>query len=298
MTTGNSRARLAPLGLGPGMPVTVPRGSADGRASGPIRPAAPTEPLPLWPGGAGARRDGEGEGDLDLPGEGEGDGLGQGALFGDDEAGPGEGDGLGHADLLGEGDGLGEPDLLGDGEGDGDLDGLGEGDVLGNGVGEDVLGDGLGAGDDVLGEADGAALVLLGEGDGDVLAAAPALGRTARRIPAAITPPPTMARAPADGRAGTSLLCGLRAFLRVCATEVITAAWTHARAQRFQTMPCVSTAGNAVRPGADRLCPRRGAGECHQRNHEPLCAHPTLSRSSQMAAGFDGSTEACRVRPG
>ena len=203
VTTGNSRARLLPLGLGANMPVAVPRGKADGRASGPIRTADPAEPLPLWPGGTGPRCDGEGDGDWDLPGEG--DGLGHGALFGDDEAGPGEGDGLGHADLLGEGDGLGEPDLLGDGEGDGDLDGLGEGELLGDGAGEDVLGDGLGAGDDVLAEGDGAALVLLGEGDGDVLADAPVLGRTASRIPATIAPPFAMARAPVHGRAGISL---------------------------------------------------------------------------------------------
>lgn len=247
VTTGNSRARLAPLGLGADSPVTVPRGSADGRARGPAR-MVPAEPLPIWPGGAGALCDGESEGDLDLPGEGEGDGLGQGALFGDDEAGPGEGDGLGHADLVGEGDGLGVPDLLGDGEGDGDVDGLGEGERLGDGdgAGEDVLGDGLGAGDDVLAEADGAALALLGEGDGDVLAAAPVLGRTASRIPAAVAAPPTMTRAPAHGRADTRLLCGLRASLRVRASEVITAAWTHAPRIRFQTVPSVCTARNAT----------------------------------------------------
>jgi len=285
VTTGNSRARLLPLGLGANMPVAVPRGKADGRASGPIRTADPAEPLPLWPGGTGPRCDGEGDGDWDLPGEG--DGLGHGALFGDDEAGPGEGDGLGHADLLGEGDGLGEPDLLGDGEGDGDLDGLGEGELLGDGAGEDVLGDGLGAGDDVLAEGDGAALVLLGEGDGDVLADAPVLGRTASRIPAAIAPPPTMARGPAHGRAGTSFLCGLRALLRVRASEVITAAWTHAPPQRFQTGP-----GKHCR---EHRAPRRGPSVVLA---GAPGAHRTLSRSSQMAAGFAGSTEACRVRPG
>ena len=266
VTTGNSRARLLPLGLGANMPVAVPRGKADGRASGPIRTADPAEPLPLWPGGTGPRCDGEGDGDWDLPGEG---------------------DGLGHADLLGEGDGLGEPDLLGDGEGDGDLDGLGEGELLGDGAGEDVLGDGLGAGDDVLAEGDGAALVLLGEGDGDVLADAPVLGRTASRIPAAIAPPPTMARGPAHGRAGTSFLCGLRALLRVRASEVITAAWTHAPPQRFQTGP-----GKHCR---EHRAPRRGPSVVLA---GAPGAHRTLSRSSQMAAGFDGSTEACRVRPG
>lgn len=195
VTTGNSRARL-PLAVGAEGPVTVPRGNAVGRASGPIRLA---EPLLLWPGGAGSRCDGEGDGAVDLLGDG--DGLGQGALFGDDAAGPGEGDGLGHGDLLGEGDGLGEGDLLGDG--DGDLDGLGEGDLLGDGEGDgELLGEGLGAGDELLGDGDGAALVLLGEGDGDALAAAPVLGRTASRIPAAIAPPRAMARALARGRAG------------------------------------------------------------------------------------------------
>ena len=199
VTTGNSRARL-PLAVGADRPVTVPRGNAVGRASGPIRLA---EPLLLWPGGAGSPCDGEGDGDGDVDLLGEGDGLGQGALFGDDAAGPGEGNGLGHGDLLGEGDGLGEPDLLGDGEGDGDLDGLGEGDLLGDGEGDgELLGEGLGAGDELLGDGDGAALVPLGEGDGDALAAAPVLGRTASRIPAAIAPPPAMARALARGRAG------------------------------------------------------------------------------------------------
>jgi hypothetical protein len=267
VTTGNSRARLPPLGLGADMPVTVPRGNADGRASGPIRAAAPAEPLPLWPGGAGARCDGEGDGDWDLLGEGDGDGLGQGALFGDDAAGPGDGDGLGHADLLGEGDGLGEPDVLGDGEGDGDLDGLGEGELLGDGEGDGgLLGDGLGEGA-LLGdgEGDGAALDVPGEGDGDVLAAAPVLGRTASSIPAAITPPPATARTPAHGRAGVRFLCGLRALLRVRASEVITAAWTHARPQRFQNGPGESMAGvrgaprrgpSAVLAGAPASCPR------------------------------------------
>ena len=199
MTSGNNRARL-PLAVGADRPGTVPRGSAVGRASGPIRPAAP---LPLWPGGAAARCDGEGDGDLDLPGEG--DGLGHGALFGDDEAGPGDGDGLGQGDLLGEGDGLGEPDLLGDGEGDGDLDGLGEGDLLGDGDGDGgLLGDGLGEG--ALADADGELLELVGDGDGDVAAAAPVLGRTASKIPAAIAPPPAMARAPARGRVDMSPL--------------------------------------------------------------------------------------------
>jgi hypothetical protein len=203
VTTGNSRARLPPLGLGADRPVTVPRGNADGRASGPVR-MVPAEPLLLWPGGPGSRCDGEGDGDLDLPGEGEG--LGQGALFGDDEAGPGEGDGLGHGDLLGDGEGDG--DLLGDGEGDGDLDGLGEGDLLGDGEGDGgLLGDGLGEGG-LLGDAegDGELVELAGDGDGDVVAAARVLGRTARRIPAAIAPPPAMARALARGRAGISPL--------------------------------------------------------------------------------------------
>lgn len=194
VTTGNSRARLPPA-VGADRPVTVPRGNADGRASGPLRLAAPAEPLALWPGGAGAWCDG----DLDLPGEGDGDGLGQGELFGDDDAGPGEGNGLGQADLLGEGDGLGERDLLGDGEGDGDLEGLGEGDVLGDGEGEGLVGDGLGEGA-LLGDADGEPAELLG--DGDAVAAAPVLARTASRIPVAIAPPPAMARAPAHGRAG------------------------------------------------------------------------------------------------
>jgi hypothetical protein len=207
VTTGNNRARLPP-GAGTDRPDTVPRGNADGRASGPVRLADPAEPLPLWPGGAGSRCDGEGDGDL----LGEGDGLGQGDLFGE-AAGPGEGDVLGHGDLLGEGDGLGDGDLLGDGEGDGDLegdgDGLGEGDLLGDGEGDGGLegeGDGLGAGADLLGDGDGAALVLLGEGDGDTVAAAPVLGSTASRIPAAIAPPPAMARAPVHGRADISLL--------------------------------------------------------------------------------------------
>jgi hypothetical protein len=205
VTTGNNRARLPP-GVGTDRPVTVPRGNADGRASGPVRLADPAEPLPLWPGGAGSLCDGEGDGDL----LGEGDGLGQGDLFGE-AAGPGEGDGLGHGDLLGEGDGLGDGDLLGEGDGDleGDGDGLGEGDLLGDGEGDGGLegeGDGLGAGADLLGDGDGAALVLLGEGDGDTVAAAPVLGRTASRIPAAIAPPPAMARAPVHGRADISPL--------------------------------------------------------------------------------------------
>jgi len=201
VTTGNSRARL-PLALGADRPVTVPRGNAEGRVSGPVTLRIPAEPLPLWPGGAGSRCDGDGDGDLLA----EGDGLGQGALFGDDEGGPGVGDLLGHGDLLGEGDGLGEPDLLGDG--DGDFEGLGEGGLLGDGDGDGgLLGDGLGEGA-LLGDAegDGELVELVGDGDGDVLAAAPVLGRTASRIPAAIAPPPAMARAPARGRAGTSPL--------------------------------------------------------------------------------------------
>lgn len=189
VTTGNSRARL-PLAVGADRPGTVPRGNADGRASGPVRLAGPLLP---GPGGAGAPCDGEGDGDLDLPGEG--DGLGQGVMFGG-AAGPGEGDGLGQADVLGEGDGLGEGDLLGVGEGDGDVEGLGEGDggLLGDGLGEGTL----------LGDAegDGALVELAGDGDGDVVAAAPLLGRTASRMPAAIAPPPAMACAPAHGRAG------------------------------------------------------------------------------------------------
>ena len=184
VTTGNSRARL-PLAAGADRPVTVPRANADGRASDPIRLAAPAELLPLWPGGAGVRC--EGDGDLDLLGEG--DGLGQGVTFGA-AAGPGEGDGLGQADLLG------------DGEGDGDLEGLGEGDLLGDGEGEGLVGDGLGEGA-LLGDgdADGELVELLGDGDGDVTAAAPVVGRAASRIPAAIAPPCAMARAPAHGRA-------------------------------------------------------------------------------------------------
>jgi hypothetical protein len=182
VTTGNNRARLPP-GTGADRPGTVPRGNADGRASGPVSPD-PAEVLPLCPGAAGALCDGDGDGDL----LGEGDGLGQGELFGEAAGPPGEGDALGHGDLLGEGDGLGEGDLLGDGDGDGDLegDGLGEGDGL--------LGDGLGAGADLLGDGDGAALELLGEGDGDPVAAAPVLGRTASRMPAAIAPPLAKAR--------------------------------------------------------------------------------------------------------
>jgi hypothetical protein len=193
VTTGNSRARLPPLAVGADRPVTVPRGSADGSASGPIRLAVPAEPLLLWPGGAGALCDGEGDGDVDLLGNGDGDGLGQGELFGDDDKGPGEGNGLGQADLLGEGDGLGEPDLLGDGEGDGDLLGLGEG--------EGVVGDGLGEGA-LLGDTDGDGEPEELLGDGDVVPAAPVLGRIASRIPAVIAPPRTMARPPAHGRAG------------------------------------------------------------------------------------------------
>ena len=189
MTTGNRRARL-PLAAGADQPVTVPGGNANGRASGPITLAEPADPLPLWPGGPGAPSDGEGDGDGDLLGEG--DGLGQGVTFGA-AAGPGEGDGLGQADLLG------------DGEGDGDLDGLGEGDLLGDGEGEGLVGDGLGEGA-LLGDgdADGELVELLGDGDGDVAAAAPMLGRTASRIPAAIAPPPAMVCAPAHGRAGIS----------------------------------------------------------------------------------------------
>ena len=188
VTTGNSRARL-PFAAGADRPVTVPRANADRRVSDPIRLAAPAELLPLWPGGAGVRC--EGDGDLDLLGEG--DGLGQGVTVGA-AAGPGEGDGLGQADLLG------------DGEGDGDLEGLGEGDLLGDGEGDGgVLGDGLGEGA-LLGDADGDGelVELLGDGDGDVAAAAPMLGRTASRIPAAIAPPPAMVCAPAHGRAGIS----------------------------------------------------------------------------------------------
>jgi hypothetical protein len=197
VTTGNNRARLPPA-VGADRPGTVPRGNADGWASGPATTADPAEPLPLWPGAAGLLCDGEGDGDLDLPGDGEGDGLGQGELFGDDEAGPGEGDGLGQADLLGDGDGLGEGDLLGDG--DGDLEGLGEGDVLGGG---DGLGEGAWLGD---AEGDGEPVELAGDGDGDVAAAAPVAGRTASRIPAAIAPPPATARALARGRAVISPL--------------------------------------------------------------------------------------------
>jgi hypothetical protein len=78
------------------------------------------------------------------------------------------------------------------------LEGLGEGDggLLGDGLGEGAL----------LGDADGDGelVELLGDGDGDVVAAAPVLGRTASSIPAAIAPPPAMARAPAHGRADIS----------------------------------------------------------------------------------------------
>jgi hypothetical protein len=58
----------------------------------------------------------------------------------------------------------------------------------------------------LLGDAEGAGepAELLGDGDGDVVAAAPVLGSTASRIPAAIAPPPAMARAPGHGRAGIS----------------------------------------------------------------------------------------------
>ena len=49
---------------------------------------------------------------------------------------------------------------------------------------------------------DGELVELAGDGDGDVVAAAMVLGRTASRNPAAIAPPPAMARAPARGRAG------------------------------------------------------------------------------------------------
>jgi hypothetical protein len=270
------------------MPVTVPRGSADGRGSGPIRLAALAKPLPLRPGGAGSRCDGDGDWDL----LGDGDGLRQGALFGDDAAGPGEGDGLGHADLLGEGDGLGEPDLLGYGEGDGDLDGLGEGDLLGDGEGDGgLLGDGLGEGA-LLGDAegDGAALDVLGEGDGDVLAAAPVLGRTASRIPAAIAPPPATARAPAHGRADASFLCGLRALLRVRASEVITAAWTHARPQRFQTGPgkhCRERGAprrgpSVVLAGAPASCPRAASSSSQ---------HADQGRAERDAEGRAGQAD-------
>ncbi len=200
VTTGNNRARLPP-GTGADRPVKVPRGNADGRASGPVSPDR-AEVLPLCPGAAGSLCDGDGDGDL----LGEGDGLGQGELFGA-AAGPGEGDVLGHGDLLGEGEGLGEGDLLGDGDGDLEGDGLGDGDLVGDGEGDgDLLGVGLGAGDDLLGDGDGAALDLVGEGEGDALAAAPVLGSTASRIPAAIAPPPAMARALARGRAGFSPL--------------------------------------------------------------------------------------------
>src|SRR6266568_1185024 len=187
VTTGNRCAMLP--GLGVERPGTVPRGSAGGRASGPLT-AAPAEVLPLCPGGAGPL--GEGEADRD----------GQGDLLGD-----GDGDG----DLDGDGDGLGEGDLLGDGDGEGDGDPLGDG--------------------------DGAALDVAGEGDGDPVAAAPVPGRTASRIPAAIAPPPTMARAPARGRAGTSPWCGWPALLRVRAAGVITAAWTRSRPRRFPRKP-------------------------------------------------------------
>ena len=203
VTTGNNLARLPPW-LGANSAVTIPRGNAIGRASGPVTLRIPAELLPLCPGAAGLLCDGDGDG------LGEGDGLGQAGWFGPPglgvpvgpgvATGPGEGVPLGHGDLLGEGEGLGDGDLDGDGLGDGDL--LGDGD----GLGDDVLGEGLGAGDDLLGDGDGAALVLLGEGDGDPAAAAPVPGRTASRIPTAIAPPPAMARAPARGQADTSPL--------------------------------------------------------------------------------------------
>src|SRR6266702_4079721 len=204
VTTGNRCAMLP--GLGVERPGTVPRGSAGGRASGPLT-AAPAEVLPLCPGGAGPL--GEGEADRD-----------------------GLGDGLGHDDVPGEGDGLGEGDALG------------QGDLLGDGDGE---GDG-----DPLGDGDGAALDVAGEGDGDPVAAAPVPGRTASRIPAAIAPPPTMARAPARGRAGTSPWCGWPALLRVRAAGVITAAWTRSRPRRFPRKPGMVPGFTACWGG---LCP-------------------------------------------
>src|SRR6266702_3460394 len=219
VTTGNRCAMLP--GLGVERPGTVPRGSAGGRASGPLT-AAPAEVLPLCPGGAGPL--GKGEADRD----GLGDGLGHDDVPGEGD-GLGEGDALGQGDLLGDGDGLGDGDLLGDGDGDGDLDG--DGDGLGEG---DLLGDGG------------------GEGDGDPVAAAPVPGRTASRMPAAIAPPPTMARAPVRGRAGTSPWCGWPALLRVRAAGVITAAWTRSRPRRFPRKPGMVPGFTACWGG---LCP-------------------------------------------
>jgi hypothetical protein len=90
-----------------------------------------------------------------------------------------DGDGLGEGDLLGDGDGLGEGDLLGDGEG------LGEDGLLGEG--EDGLVEWLGPGD--------APMAAEGRRARAGLAAAPALPRTAMRIPAAAAPPPASTRA-------------------------------------------------------------------------------------------------------
>jgi hypothetical protein len=204
-------------------------------------------------------------------GEGEGDGLGHGETFGQ-EARPAEGDGLGHGDLLGEGDGLGEGDPLGDGDGDPEGDGLGDGELLGDGGGDgELLGEGLGAGDELPGDGDGAVLVVLGEADGDAPAAAPVPGRIASSIPPAIAAPPARARAPARGRADIGPWSGLSAFLRARAAGIVTAAWTQRRPRRFPMVPRTSGIPND---------------------------HPALSRSSQIAAGFDGSTKARRVRPG
>ena len=72
--------------------------------------------------------------------------------------------------------------MLGDGEGDGGL--------LGDGLGEGALADA---------DGDGELLELVGDGDGDAAAAAPVLGRTASRIPAAIAPPPPWRARPAAG---------------------------------------------------------------------------------------------------
>ena len=170
MTTGNRPPRL-PVGRGADSPVTVPRGNCGGPASGAITPGRGVgAPLAAeLPGADGPECDGDGRGD--------GDGLG-------DDEGPGEGDVLGEGDS--DGDGLGEGDLLGEGEGDvlGDGEGLAEGDVLGEGEGD--LGDGA----------------VAGRRAGAGLAAAPALPRTAMRIPAATAPPPASARAPARAPPG------------------------------------------------------------------------------------------------
>jgi hypothetical protein len=245
VTTGNRLARL-PAGRGADRAGTAPGGNCGGEAGGAVTPArgvgAPLAGELL--SAAGPERDGDGLGEGDALGEpdllGEGEGLGDGDLLGD-----GDGDllGDGDGDLLGDGDG----DLLGDGLGEGDLlgEGLGEGDLLGVGLGEgDLLGDG-----DELGEGElpGVGADDLGDGDGDPiaaegswatagLAAAPALPRTAMRIPAAVAPPPARTCAPARARPRMRPQrwppLGLPASLRERAAEDITA-WTQPRPSRF-----------------------------------------------------------------